>query len=29
MTYVAPPYAWGVFAAILLYLFSVAHLMGY
>lgn len=29
MTYVAPPYAWGVLAAILLYLFSAAHLMGY
>jgi hypothetical protein len=29
MTYVAPPYEWGVFVATLLYLVSVAHLMGY
>jgi len=27
MTYVAPPYVWGLFVATLLYLFSVAHLM--
>jgi hypothetical protein len=27
MTYIAPPYSWGVGVTILLYLFSVAHLM--
>lgn len=29
MIYIAPPYAWGVLVAVLLYNFSVAHLMSY
>lgn len=29
MTYLAPPYVWGLLVAILLYLFSMAHLMGH